>query len=307
MDLKVGFSCNNRCVFCVQGDKREHVADRSTDEVRAILERRRSETSSVVFTGGEATIRQDIVDLVRAARDLGYGSIQVQTNGRRFAYRPFVEALVEAGVSEVSPAVHGSCAAIHDALTRARGAFAQVTRGIGNARALGLPVITNSVVVRDNVRDLPRLARLLVSLDVQQIQFAYVHPAGTAGDWFEQVVPRLSDAAPFVHRALDLVRAAGVRAFAEAIPFCFMRGYEDHVVEGWIPETWVEDAPLVIEDYTAYRLREGKAHGPPCEACTFAGVCEGPWHEYPREYGWDEFVPRDDDPAPFVERTVPAP
>ncbi len=296
LDLKVGFSCNNRCTFCVQGDKRERIGDRTGDEVLEILERRRADTDSVVFTGGEVTIRDDLVDLVAAAKELGYGTIQVQTNGRRMAYAPYVQALAEAGMTEVAPAVHGSCAAIHDALTRARGAFGQVTRGIQNARRLGLPVITNSVVVRDNVRDLPRLAKLLVSLDVQQIQFAYVHPAGTAAEFFEEVVPRFEDAAPFVHRSLDIIRAAGIRAFAEAIPYCWMVGYEQHVVEGHIPATTIEDAPLVIEDYTAYRWQEGKAHGEPCERCTFAQVCEGPWHEYPEHYGWGEMTARTDDP-----------
>ena len=299
LDLKVGFSCNNRCIFCVQGDKREHIGDQPTDKLKAILEEHRAASAGVVFTGGEATLRSDIIELVAHARSLGYETIQLQTNGRRLSYLPFFRALVKAGATEVSPALHGSLPAIHDRLTRSPGAFGQVLQGIRNARQLGVPVITNSVVVRDNVRDLPRLAQLLAGLSVQQIQFAYVHPAGTAEQHFGQVVARFSEAMPFVRKALEVVRAAGIRGFTEAVPYCFMRGFEEHVVEGQIPDTCVVDGPMQIDDYTAYRWTEGKAKGPPCERCTFARVCEGPWNEYPREYGWDEFEPRADDPRDF--------
>ena len=294
----MGFACNNRCTFCVQGDKRDEIPPRSTAECRAILEEHRATSDGVVFTGGEASIRNDLVELVGHARALGYQTIQLQTNGRRMAYVPFVEALIAAGLTEVSPALHGSTAALHDELTRSPGAFVQCVRGIVNARRFGLPVITNSVVVRRNLEDLPALATLLVGLGVQQVQFAYVHPSGTAEKNFRDVVPRFSEAMPHIHRALEIVRAAGRKAYAEAVPFCFMAGYDEFVVERHIPRTCVVDKPMVIEDYTAYRWTEGKAKGPPCAGCSHEQVCEGPWHEYPREYGWDEFVPRTDAPSP---------
>ncbi len=301
LDLKVGYSCNNRCVFCVQGDKRDRLPDRTTDELRGLLSERRDQTDSVVLTGGEVTLREDLVDLVRHARTLGYTTIQLQTNGRRLSYAPYVQALVAAGVTEIAPALHGSLPETHDGLTRARGAFKQVIRGIRNARAAGLPVITNTVVVQGNYEELPDLVRLLVRLQVSQLQLAYVHPAGTAGERFDDVVPRFTDAVPFVHEALDVARQWRVRAYTEAIPYCFMEGYEYHVVEGHIPATWIEDGAKVIEDYTAYRWTEGKAKGPPCEACCRRSVCEGPWHEYPRVFGWDEFRSvTEDDPRRVV-------
>lgn len=55
-DLKTGFSCNNRCAFCVQGEKRSEYTDKSTDEVKALLAQGREDADGVVFTGGEVTI-----------------------------------------------------------------------------------------------------------------------------------------------------------------------------------------------------------------------------------------------------------
>ncbi len=296
LDLKSGFSCNNRCTFCVQGDKREHIPDRTTDELRALLEARAGTVSGVVFTGGEVTLRSDLVELVRYARGLGYRSIQIQTNGRRLSYRPYVRALREAGATEIAAALHGSGPAIHDALTRARGSFLQTSKGLRNSALEGLTVISNSVVVQDNLRDLPRLVALLCDLGVHQLQLAYVHPEGTAKSLFSHVVPRFSEAMPFVKAALDVARRRGVLAHTEAIPYCLMQGYEEHVVEDLIPDTCVVDAPMTIEDYTDWRWTEGKAKGPDCARCTWAARCEGPWREYPDGYGWAELVPRTDPP-----------
>lgn len=300
LDLKVGFECNNLCTFCVQGDKRERILPRTADEMKAILREERKRTDEVVFTGGEPTVHKDLLHVIAYARALGYRLIQLQTNARRLSHEPYLDAAIKAGVNQVSPALHGSTAEIHDGLTRAPGSWRQTKKGIEAVRRRGMTVITNSVVTQQNMADLPALARLLVSLDVQQIQFAYVHPEGTALREFDTVVPRFTDAMPHLHEALDVVQAAGIRAFAEAVPYCFMHGHEHQVVEALIPATRVVDKPMIIEDYTAYRLTDGKAKGPQCARCTFNDICEGPWHEYPDGYGWDEFTPRSDDPRTVI-------
>ncbi len=291
IDLKVGFDCNNQCLFCVQGDKRERIKPRSGQKLVEILRQNAGKVKAVVFTGGEPTIRNDIVSLVKLAKSLGYTTIQIQTNGRRFCYLPFVKAIKEAGVTEISPALHGSTAEIHDQLTLAAGSFEQTVAGIKNGIKMGLKVITNSVVVKGNLTDLPKLAKLLVALKVDQLQFAFVHPLGTARKLFDQVVPRFSQARPFLHKALDITRAAGILTYTEAVPYCFMSDYEEHVVEEVIPDTRVIDKPTIIDDYTQYRLNQGKVKTEKCGQCKWNQKCEGPWREYPEHYGWDEFVP----------------
>jgi len=77
----------------------------------------------------------------------------------------------------------------------------------------------------------------------------------------------------------------------EAIPYCFMRGYEGFIAERIIPETKIFDYQKVVENFTKARQAEGKAKGPKCQECFFYEICEGPWREYPEKLGWDEFVP----------------
>jgi len=292
VDLKIGFRCNNMCAFCVQGDKRDKFGPKTLGEIETALKEGRAKgAGGVVLTGGEPTIHETFLDTLRLAKGLGYSTIQVQTNGRRFCYPDFCKAAVEAGATEVSPALHGSTAALHEFLTGARGSYAQTVTGIRNLKSLGVYVLTNTVITRANYRDLPALARLFVKLGVDQFQFAFVHVAGRAAENAQWLVPRKVLVEPWVKKALDVGLASRRTVMTEAIPYCRMRGYEACVAERIIPETTVYDAEITIQSYTTTRREEGKAKGPRCKACARFKDCEGPWKEYPGLYGWDEFVP----------------
>lgn len=303
IDLKIGFDCNNLCDFCAQGGKRARTGRKSFAEIKKTLLRARGEgVTGVVFTGGEPTLHPDLLKAVKAARALGYDSVQVQTNGRRFAYLDYCRELKEAGVTEMGPSLHGSTAAIHEALTRAPGSFQQTVQGILNCKKLGLYVLTNSVITSLNYKDLPALARLLVKLGVNQYQFAYVHLVGSAWENRKTLAPRKTAVLPYLRRALDVGLKSGTACYTEAIPFCLMKGYETCVAERVIPEGPVADADFYIESYGDYRRTEGKAKRAECRACRWFAACEGPWHEYPELYGWDEFKPVKGRKAPSPAR-----
>jgi len=292
IDIKIIFDCNNSCDFCAQGDKRERIKRKSLPEIKRILKDARSqEITGVVFTGGEPTLHPGLFAAVRAARAMGYESVQVQTNGRRFAYYDYCAKLKKAGVTEMAPSLHGSTPGVHEALTRAPGSFAEVAKGIMNCRSLGLSVLTNSVITKKNFRDLPALAKLLIHLGVGQYQLAFVHIIGSALKNSAGVVPRKTDAMPFVRRALDAGLRSGVPCYTEAIPYCLMKGYEQCVAESIIPEGPVADAGIYVDSYGDYRRGQGKAKRAQCRRCRWFAVCEGPWREYPEIYGWSEFKP----------------
>ena len=71
LDLKLGFRCNNRCTFCVQGDKRDYVSDLTTAEAIQRLEAARATCDGLLLTGGEITIRDDVPEIIRAATTIG--------------------------------------------------------------------------------------------------------------------------------------------------------------------------------------------------------------------------------------------
>ncbi len=292
IDIKIGFNCNNMCEFCVQGDKRHKFKNRTIDEIKNALKQAKEKGSqSVVFTGGEPTLHANILEAITYAKDSGFKSIQLQTNGRMLAYKDFCQRLISAGINEFSPALHSSQSKIHDKLTKSPGSWEQVVKGIKNLKSLNQFVLTNTVITGENYKDLPALAKLFVELGVDQFQFAFVHVLGTAAKNKDWLVPKKSEAMPYIKQGLDIGIKAGKIVMTEAIPYCLMQGYEDCIAEKIMPETQVVDAEGVIESYQEYRWNEGKAKRDECESCKFFKLCEGPWKEYPQIYGWDEFKP----------------
>lgn len=291
VDIKTGFLCNNNCLCCAQAHNRGK-GNKTTEQIKEDLRlARKNDCTGVVFTGGEPTIRDDIFEIVSYAKEIGFDVIQLQTNGRMLAYKPFCEKLIKAGVTEFSPALHGHCAEIHEGLTRTKGSFNQTVQGIKNLRELNQYILTNSVVNKINYKYLPELAELLVKLGVNQFQMALVHPVGNAYIHYDEVVPRISDAAPYIKKALQVGIDAGVIVMAEAMPYCMMHGYERCVSENYIPETEIRHYDMVDLNYKESRIKEGKIKFPSCKKCRYDLICEGPWKEFPEKYGSDEFKP----------------
>ncbi|MBD3359224.1 MAG: radical SAM protein [Candidatus Buchananbacteria bacterium] len=292
VDIKIGFACNNMCQFCVQGDKRFKFKNRTLNEIKKALKTANAQGSQgVVFTGGEPTLHDNILEAVKYANDLGFQSIQLQTNGRMLAYFGFCQKLIKAGINEFSPALHASIPQIHDELTSSPGAWEQVVQGIKNLKLLNQFVLTNTVITSKNYKDLPALAKLFIDLGVDQFQFAFVHILGSAAQHKDWLVPQKSEIMPYVKKGLDVGIKANKRVMTEAIPYCLMTGYEDYIAEKIMPETQVVDAEGVIASYAKYRHTEGKVKSKECETCKYFKICEGPWKEYPEIYGWNEFIP----------------
>ena len=300
MDIKTGFICNNNCRFCVQAHKKKF-GNRSTADIKKDLEKARKNCSEVVFTGGEVTIRKDIVELVKYAKKLDFKRIQLQTNARMLSYKDLCVKLITAGANEFSPAIHGHTAELHDYLTTAKGSFNQTVKAIKNLKEFKQYVLTNTVVTKPNYRYLPELARLLVKLKVDQYQFAFPHAMGNAMKNFDEIIPRVSLAAPYVHKGLQIGIDAGVKVMAEAMPFCTMKGYEKYCSEFFIPETEIRDINSYDSNYEKTRKEEGKVKFPQCELCKYNKVCEGPWKEYPERFGSEEFQPIDRNNKPYVK------
>ncbi|NTV41436.1 MAG: radical SAM protein [Candidatus Moranbacteria bacterium] len=289
-DIKTGFLCNNNCLFCVQGPEKKKFGNKNTKELIEIIKKAKRGCDTIVFTGGEPTIRRDLIELVALAKKLKFKTIQIQSNGRMFVYENFCKDIVDAGANEFALALHGHNAELHNYLTGAE-SFRQIVSGIKTLKKMKQKVITNTVVTKSNYRHLPEIVKVLIGLDVDQIQFAFVHAVGAAGNNFDSVVPRMEMVAPYLKEAIDIGKMLGKKVMTEGIPFCLLVGYEKSISEVVMPDIKIFDQISVIDNYKKMRINSDKAKGPECSNCIYNNICEGPWKEYPREFGWDEFKP----------------
>jgi len=281
-------------VFCVvDGRKDKSLATETV--LQKLEEAKLLGMQDVVFSGGDCTVRKDIIDIIKVAKDKGFISVQIQTNGRRLADTSFLKELIESGVTEFSISLHGSTPEIHDSLTGVKGSFRQTTQGIQNIHQLlgdQAIVITNTVITRSNLTDLANIAYLLSSLQVSAYQFAYIHAQGRAESVFEDITPYKSEAKPYIIDALNrsIENGYGVgRVMVEGYPYCFLRGYECFYSDLYIPHSYTRNKG--DETIDPFPIREARLKGECCNICTFTALCYGPWREYPQRRGWNEFIP----------------
>jgi radical SAM protein with 4Fe4S-binding SPASM domain len=289
LDIKLGFTCNNNCRHCVIAAKR-HLGDKNTEEIKRELEAgRQNGCEQITITGGEPTIRPDIFEIVSYSKDLGYRLIQLQTNGRMFFSEEFARKLMDAGIDEFVVAIHGHEPSVHDFITRAPGSFIQTVQGIKNLKKHNAYIYTNTVITKLNYKILPELTKLLIDLKVDHIQFAFVHPMGNAHLYYEEIVPNVSECINYIHKALDICRENNTTTTVEAIPFCWMQGYEEHVVELYMPNCELRDMDRTDYNFEVTRREKGKFKSKSCAKCKYDAVCEGFWREYAEKKGLSEF------------------
>lgn len=289
--LFTGYNCNNRCVFCIDADKRA-LPERTTKELLALIYAAAKKGADILeIIGGEATIRPDFTALVRAAKRIGIPSVVCATNGRLLSDPAAAANLLAAGLDALIFSIHGPSAAIHDAMTSSPGSFKQLMKGMANLRKLGFTRISgNTTVVRGNMRALPALARLYVKLGVRNVEYIFVDPNyGGAKNNFGELVPKISEAAPYMKNALRTGLAAGMDQWkARYVPLCHFKGYETQISEInertlFLTEHWAPD--FKNTDAIGSRRVVSRARPAACAGCVRFNSCEGLWVEYLRRYG----------------------
>ncbi|HEX5808267.1 MAG TPA: PqqD family peptide modification chaperone, partial [Anaerolineales bacterium] len=168
MDLALTYRCNNDCAHCYNARER-NFPELHTENWKHILDQLWAlGVPHVVFTGGEATLRNDLPELIAHAESNGQIT-GLNTNARRLADEEYVQKLLDAGLDHVQITVESCDAHIHDEMMRARGAFKQTLQGLKNVLATRLYVMTNTTMLRTNVHKIPDTLDFLAEIGVPTI------------------------------------------------------------------------------------------------------------------------------------------
>ncbi|NOY91547.1 MAG: radical SAM protein [Deltaproteobacteria bacterium] len=287
--IKVGYACNDHCGFCHTLEFRD-VQGSSEEVSRKIRRAKELGHTMVVLSGGEPTIRPELVDWASevAALDMDFGLV---TNGRMLAYPELVEKLLERRLRYVYLSLHGGTAKVHDLLVRSR-AFEETHGALKNLSGRGLDLTANCVVTTQNVDHLRGLVDAVLAYPDVTLKFSMVEPKGGGDKLFARLMPRVTQVADAVCDAI----AYGVERRGEArgphfthgaLPLCLMPGlerdFDDLKTDGFASMIEVGEPDYFPVD-DANKLQPAES----CAGCCLSGACPGLYRGYFESFGISE-------------------
>lgn len=296
LQLILDIKCNSRCNLC--GASWPFNVSWNYEQALHCLEQGVQQgISQVILSGGEVTLRPDLVSIVAQAKAMGYISVTLLTNGRRLDNASYVIDLVSSGASGIGTTLYSSMPGTHDQITGVQGSFKQTMAGIWTICTVApqIPLSVNIVVTMENFRYLVQTVKFLLNFNIRSLQVTYVVPIGRAKGIFTRPgMPGMTETLPFVRGAVEaFLQAVGDQPHTSITtvfyPRCILRdlaryaGDEDPAMTFFAsPEGTLTSLKecLEIDDLTAKASH--------CKGCVDNKRCIGLWKEYIEVKGYSE-------------------
>lgn len=212
--------CNQKCLHCyAAGQPLSDMPELGTDEWKEIIEEcKKARIPQLTFTGGEPTMREDLCELITAAR---WFVTRLNTNGVLLT-RELCEDLMKAELDSVQITFYSDDAQIHNELVGANN-YEKTVAGIQNALAAGLNVSINTPLCTNN-KDYKKTLEFLKGLGVEYVTCSGLIVTGNA----------TKDAS----KSTQLSEEELYQVLKEATEYCYANGMEINFTSpGWIENT----------------------------------------------------------------------
>jgi len=234
MDLMVSamtkggsWHCNQHCVHCyAAGQAQAEEEELSTEEWKKIIDKCRTVCiPQVTFTGGEPTMREDLIELIDHAR---WFVTRLNTNGIKLT-KEYCEKLMGASLDSVQITFYSHDADVHNALVGAS-MYDSTLNGIRNALSTGLNLSINTPLCTKN-KDYVKTLEFLHDLGVTYVTCSGLITTGNAA------LPE--------SESLQLTKDEIRGILKEAVDYAYANGMEiSFTSPGWIEEEFFEENGL---------------------------------------------------------------
>ena len=284
-------NCDARCIFCSRSRKafraaigREQARHDFQAELEAIRQRIASWSEPNVFHigGHEPAIYPTLLPIVQAAKERGFQKIVLETNGLALADERLVVELKAAGLNEVRLPVYGQSAAVHNAITGIADSFEKLQRAMENLRRQAIPFLLKTVVLKQNLQELPLLLQQNPKMGV-----SFVMPWSVRPEPYQRVCPPLSKVPV---KVLDRIRNIYLPCLFP--PRFLWRDPAPQSGEGWVA---LSNGRVIYQgnrkNLSAEQLAQMKLKPAKCSCCSQREKCSGIYPAYLKIYGYGEFRP----------------
>lgn len=281
--VRITYYCNNRCIFCLDGDvpKSGHRRD---EDVFADIAGGFKPGARLIISGGEASIHPSFIKFIEYGKSLGYDWIQTISNGRMYAYADFAKNAADAGLNEVTFSMHGHNSELHDELSGVEGAFKQALRGMLNFLKDGRVVVNVDCVINGlNYRHIPEILEFYMKLGIHEFDLLQVVPFGRA--WWKENRGRLfydmKEAFPSLNRAFRMSDPPENYIWTNRFPVAYLEGIEDLIQD---PHKLYDELNGRRKEFDTFTRTGEKldCHGERCHYCFIENYCASLYELYDR-------------------------
>ena len=255
--------CNSNCVMCPSPDfSRKRGNSMEIEDLITIASHIPSDTAHITVTGGEPfMIGKSIFRLFDYCKEKFINTeFLILTNARIFAVNEYCELLKHSIPlhSMVGVPIHGSCAEIHDSLTRVDGSFKQTMIGLQRLHSLGIPIEIRVVVCKANLKDLETIARLISSQfnKVDHVSIMAMEMTGNAFLNADMLWVPYRESFKYIRPAINLLINAGIDVRLYNYPLCTVEP---------------ENRLICAKSISSWKIR----YTPKCEVCSIKESCGG--------------------------------
>lgn len=293
--IVTGRACNSGCIMCSIRYEGVSTIDGSTDQILKDMIRGKKENNDrIEFTGGEPTVRKDIVFLIEQAKKLKYKEIGINSNGILFENVQFCDKLIRAGLTHVTFSLHSHNEKLNKLITRSSHSFEKTIIGIKNALHLKLNVSVTTVILKSNYLYIFEIGKLLYKLGVYFWNITDLLPDGLALEKYKKLCVERLLVSEALFRLVPIVNKFNNISFYAFSPClvhpdllnqegtAIITASQKFDVEKPVGYNRTKSSQLLTgENYTNVRLK----HVQICSNCKFSNKCPGIWIEYLRLYG----------------------
>lgn len=148
-EVEVTYRCNLKCPVCFMssGNSFEDPSLIQIESMIALIFKNSGPQTSLQITGGEPTVRNDLPEIVRLGRAIGFPAIEINTNGVAISRSlDYLRELAQAGITGVYLQFDGLTPEVHQKI-RGTDLLREKLLAIENCRAAGIQVVLAMTVV----------------------------------------------------------------------------------------------------------------------------------------------------------------
>ncbi|MBN2153090.1 MAG: radical SAM protein [Candidatus Lokiarchaeota archaeon] len=165
VDLALTYRCNNACGHCYVARARSFPEMDTGSWKRVINKLRDIGVPHVTLTGGEATMRDDLADIIQYTQDNNI-ICGLVTNGIKLADNEFLKKLANAGLDYIQITLESHDPAIHNKMVGAD-TWEQTVKGLKNAIATDIYTITNTTLCALNAPTIEKTIDFLAEIGLE--------------------------------------------------------------------------------------------------------------------------------------------